>query len=179
MVEVTKSEVSAVIDRTKIDSLPLLDRDFGDLTLIKAGVVAEAGRSNAQPLGSEEILTDGVSNEWVGRNTVRSQIPADAIQEFRVMTNQYEAEYGNASGMIRSAITRSGTNEFRGRLAFFYRDEVFDDVNYFVNHDSYKGRKLSEDEYEKAPFDQFYLNSQIIQVHKHRPLPPSALCRGL
>ncbi|MFP4081152.1 MAG: TonB-dependent receptor domain-containing protein [Candidatus Aminicenantes bacterium] len=153
MVEVTKSEVSAVVDRVKIDSLPLLDRDFGDLTLIKAGTAGS--RSNAQPLGSEEILTDGISNEWVGRNTTRSQIPADAIQEFRVMTNQYEAEYGNASGMIRSAITRSGTNDFRGRLAFFYRDEVFDDVNYFVKHEKYEGRELSKDEYEKAPFDHY------------------------
>lgn len=153
MVEVTKSEVSAVVDRIKIDSLPLLDRDFSALSLIKAGVAGE--RSNAQPLGSEEILTDGVSNEWVGRNTVRTQIPADAIQEFRVITNQYEAEYGNASGMIRSAITRSGTNDWTGRLAFFNRDEFLDDVNYFVKHEGYKGRELSKDEYKKSPFSHY------------------------
>jgi len=169
MVEVTKSEVSAVVDRTKIDSLPLLDRNFASLSLIKAGVAGD--RSNAQPLGSEEILTDGISNEWVGRNTVRSEIPADAIQEFRIMTNQYEAEYGNASGMIRSAITRSGTNEFRGRLAFFYRDEMFDDVNYFVNHEGYKGRKLSKDEYEKSPYSRYnysgFLGGPLIKDKAH------------
>ncbi|UCC38747.1 MAG: TonB-dependent receptor [Candidatus Aminicenantes bacterium] len=151
MVEVTKSEVAAVIERRKIDSLPLYDRSFSDLTIIKAGVAGD--RSNAQPLGSEEILIDGVSNEWVGRNTTNMEIPADAIQEFRVMTNQYEAEYGNASGMIRSAITRSGTNEMHGRLAFFYRDEVFDDVNYFVKHDEYKGPELPD--WEKAPFSHY------------------------
>lgn len=150
MVEVTKSEISAVIERKKIDSLPLYDRDFSDLTIIKAGVAGD--RSNAQPLGSEEILIDGVSNEWVGRNTTNLEIPADAIQEFRVMTNQYEAEYGNASGMIRSAITRSGTNEFRGRLAFFSRDEIFDDVNYFVKHDEYKGPEV---DYEKEKFKHY------------------------
>ncbi|MEW5900706.1 MAG: TonB-dependent receptor, partial [Acidobacteriota bacterium] len=128
-----------------------------------AGVAAEYGdiRSNAQPYGSEEILTDGVSNEWVGRNTVNMAIPADAIQEFRVMTNQYEAEYGNASGMIRSALTRSGTNTWHGRAAFFYRDELFDDVNYFVNHDGYQGRKLSKDEYEKAPFKHYNYSGNI------------------
>ncbi|MBN1221637.1 MAG: TonB-dependent receptor, partial [Candidatus Aminicenantes bacterium] len=161
MVEVSKSEVSAVVDRNKIDSLPLLDRDFGALTLIKAGVVAELGRSNAQPWGSEELLTDGVSNERMDWNRVRSNIPADAIQEFRVMTNQYEAEYGNASGMIRSALTRSGTNNFRGRLAFFYRDEMFDDVNYFVNHEEYQGRELGKDEYDKAPFKHYNYSSHI------------------
>ncbi len=151
MVEVTKSEVAAVIERKKIDSLPLYDRSFSDLTIIKAGVAGE--RSNAQPLGSEEILIDGVSNEWVGRNTTNMDIPADAIQEFRVMTNQYEAEYGNASGMIQSAITRSGTNQWTGRLAFFYRDEIYDDVNYFVDHDKYQGPEL--DDWEKAPFSHY------------------------
>lgn len=163
MVETTKSEVSGIVDRIKIDSLPLLDRDFGDLTLIKAGVAAEGGdvRSNAQPYGSEDILTDGVANEWVGRNTVHMSVPADAIQEFRVMTNQYEAEFGNASGMVRSALTRSGTNEYHGRVAFFYRDEYFDNVNYFVNHDGYNGRELSEDEYEKADFSHYNWSANI------------------
>ena len=163
MVETTKSEVSAVVDRIKIDSLPLLDRDFNALTLIKAGVASEYGdiRSNAQPYGSEDILTDGVSNEWVGRNTVNMAIPADAIQEFRVMTNQYEAEYGNASGMVRSALTRSGTNEYHGRVAFFYRDEYFDNVNYFVKHEGYNTPELSEGEYEKAPFSHYNWSGNI------------------
>jgi hypothetical protein len=157
MVETTKSEVSGVVDRIKIDSLPLQDRDFSALTLTKAGVLAAEGasalrgevRSNAQPFGSEDILTDGVSNEWVGVNAVHMSVPADAIQEFRVMTNQYEAEYGNASGMVRSAVTRSGTNEYHGRVAFFYRDELFDNVNYFVNHEEYQGPEQSKDVWEK------------------------------
>jgi hypothetical protein len=163
MVETTKSEISGVVDRLKIDSLPLLDRDFSTLTLIKAGVAAEGGavRSNAQPRGSEDILTDGVANEWVGTNTVHMAVPADAIQEFRVMTNQYEAEYGNASGMVRSVLTRSGTNEYHGRVAFFYRDELFDNVNYFVNHDGYNGPELSEDEYEKAPFSHYNWSGNV------------------
>jgi hypothetical protein len=157
MVETTKSEVSGVVDRVKIDSLPLLDRDFSALTIIRPGVASEYGdvRSNAQPGGSEEILTDGVSNEWPGTNVVNTAIPADAIQEFRVMTNQYEAEYGNASGMIRSALTRSGTNTWHGRTAFFYRDELFDNVGYFVNHTGYKTPALSKGEYEKAPFSHY------------------------
>ena len=161
MVETTKSEVSGVVDRLKIDSLPLLDRDFGALTLIKAGVAAEAGevRSNAQPYGSEDIMTDGVANEWVGRNTVHMAAPADAIQEFRIMTNQYEAEYGNASGMVRSAITRSGTNAYHGRVAFFYRDEYFDNVNYFVNHSEYQGPELTD--FEKTDFSHYNWSGNI------------------
>ncbi|MCX7973310.1 MAG: TonB-dependent receptor [Candidatus Aminicenantes bacterium] len=153
MVEITKSDVSKVIDRTKIDELPLLDRNFGALAVMKPGV--QGDRSNAQPAGSEEIIIDGVSNEWVGRNVQRTNIPADAIEEFRVITNQFQAEYGNTSGMIWTAITRSGTNEFRGRLSFFYRDETFDDVNYFVNHAYYQGPELPKNQYEKPPYEHY------------------------
>jgi outer membrane receptor protein involved in Fe transport len=150
MVEVTKSEISGVIDRQKIEDLPLLDRDFGDLTVLQAGVIG--GRTNAMPNGMAEIVVDGISNEAIIQNTSGAPLPADAIQEFRIMTNQAAAEFGNASGMIRTAITRSGTNDFRGRLAYFYRDEALETANYFVRYTKYKGDKIPKDEQEKAPF---------------------------
>jgi len=165
MVEVTKSEISSVVDRKKIDDLPLIDRDYEALTLLKAGTqrgpqMGEGGgshysgfRANAMPRGYGEMLIDGVSNETTPYGKTRSDIPADAIQEFRVITNQFQAEYGNSSELLRSAITRSGTNDLRGRISFFYRDEVFDDVNYFVNHKTYKGEKLPEDQWKKPPYD--------------------------
>ncbi len=153
MVEVAKSEISSVVNRREIDDQPLYDRDFNILSFIKPGVMGD--RSNAQPQGSEEMLVDGISNEWVIRNGVRSQLPADAIEEFRVITNQYQAEFGNSSGMIRTAITRSGTNTLRGRVSFFSRDEVLDSVNYFVNHDEYPGEELPKEEWEKAPYEHY------------------------
>ncbi len=153
MVEVTKSEIGSVIERNKIDSLPLLDRDWGDLTLLKAGT--QDGTSGGQPAAMGELLLDGIPNEWSASNSVRIGIPADAIQEFRVVTNMFAAEFGNASGLLRSAITRSGTNDFRGRTSFFYRDEMLDTPNYFVNHSGYEGEKLSKDEYEKTDFGQY------------------------
>ena len=142
LVEVTKSEISSIIDRQKIEDLPLLNRDFADLTILKAGVIHF--QTNAMPWGMGEMLIDGVSNEHMIDNNPRMPVPADAIQEFRVLTNQYEAEYGNAAGMVRSAVTRSGTNQFRGRVSFFYRDEIFDTPNYFVNHDGYQGEKKED-----------------------------------
>lgn len=150
MVEVTKSEISSVVDRQKIEDLPLLDRDFADLSILKAGVIG--GRTNAMPIGMGETMVDGMANENIIQNTNRLSLPADAIQEFRIMTNQFEAEYGHASGMIRTAITRSGTNEFKGRASYFYRDELLDTPNYFVNHGEYKGKKLPKDQWEKAPY---------------------------
>lgn len=150
MIEVTKSEISTVVNREMIESLPLLDRNFSDLSVLKAGVME--GVSNAQPYGSGEMMVDGVTNEDVMQNGLGTMIPADAIQEFRVITNQAMAEFGNMSGLVTTAITRSGTNQLQGRLSYFYRDEAFDTPNYFVNHAEYNGPKLPEDQWDKAPY---------------------------
>ncbi len=151
IIEVTKSEVSSVVERKQIEDLPLLGRNFADLAVLKTGVVPrgsseEPVTSNAQPRGSGEFLIDGVSNEGNLVNMVRSNIPADAIQEFRVLQNQFAAEFGNSSGLILNAITRSGTNQFRGRVYGFYRTKAFDAVNYFVSHEYYKGPKVQNAE---------------------------------
>ena len=150
LIEVSKSEISSVVNRAQIETLPLLNRDFSDLSIIKAGVLE--GVANAQPVGSGEMVVDGISNEGVSNNTLGTMLPADAIQEFRVITNQATAEFGNMSGMVTTAITRSGTNELQGRLSFFYRDDAFDSVNYFVNHDTYEGPELPENEWSEAPY---------------------------
>jgi len=174
MVEVSKSEISSIVNRQKIDDLPLLDRDFDVLSITKAGVqTSELGdiKGNAQPSGYGEMLIDGVSNESTPQAGVRAAIPADAIEEFRVVTNQYEAEYGNVSGLLRNAITRSGTNELRGRVSFFYRDDTLDDVNYFVNHTRYKSEELPEDQWEKPPYSHFnfggFLGGPIVKDKAH------------
>ena len=172
MVEVTKSEVSKVIDRSKIDNIPLVDRNFSGLAMMKAGVVGD--QSNAQPSGSEEVTVDGVSNERVARNDQKTTIPADAIQEFRVLTNQYQAEFGNSSGMIWTVQTRSGTNDLRGRLSYFMKNETFDDVNYFVNHDGYKGTKLSKDQCTTSPLTSTTFSARSWAGPSRRTRPTSS-----
>jgi hypothetical protein len=169
MVEVTKSDISSVIDRHKIEDLPLLDRNFSDLTVLQAGVLD--GRSNALQDGYNEMLVDGVSNEALIQGTEGEYLPADAIQEFRIMTHNATAEFGNSAGMIRSAITRSGTNTFQGRLNYFFRDEGFQNPNYFVNHAEYNGPELPGGEWEKAPYSRHnfggFLGGPIIKDKAH------------
>ncbi|MDW7760387.1 MAG: TonB-dependent receptor [Acidobacteriota bacterium] len=162
MVEISKSEISGVVNRVQIDSLPLLNRNFGDLSILQAGVQIDPTdssdvRSNALPFGMGGITVDGVSNEEMTANSTRTSIPSDAVREFRVMVNQFSAEYGSAAGVLRAASTQSGTNEFRGRASFYYRDEIFDTPNYFVNHDGYKGNVISD--YEKPDFK--HLNPSV------------------
>src|SRR5262249_17801040 len=85
-----------------------------------------------QPRGSGQPLVDGVSNELAATNSVRANAPPDAIQEFQVLTNQYQAEFGNASGIVMNTITRSGTNDLHGRVYSYRRDESLDARSYFA-----------------------------------------------
>ena len=169
IIEVTRTDISTVIDRQKIEDLPLLDRDFSDLTILQAGVLD--GRNNALQSASNEVIVDGVSNEAVIQGTEGQYLPADAIQEFRIMTNNAVAEYGNAAGMIRTAVTRSGTNDFRGRVNYFFRDETLSNPNYFVKHEEYEGPELPKGEWQKAPYARHnfggFLGGPIVKDKAH------------
>jgi len=136
LVETTKSAVDRVVSREQIDSLPLAGRQASSLALLAPGVVPRGGTeepvtTGGQPRGSSEVLVDGVSNELMAVNSIRSSAPPDAIQEFQVITGQYQAEFGNATGVILNTITRSGTNDLHGRAYYFHRDQALDARNFF------------------------------------------------
>jgi len=175
MVEVTKSEVSSVVDREAIDNLPISDSSFEgwrSLAVMTPGV--QIGRdviANGQHVAYGDMIVDSVSNERVATGRPTSGVPDDVIREFRVITNLYQAEYGNSSGLVLSALTRSGTNEVKGRLSFYYRDESISDVGYFVNHRSYQGEEIPKGEYEKPPYEHYrysgYVSGPIIKDKAH------------
>jgi Carboxypeptidase regulatory-like domain/TonB dependent receptor len=136
VVETTKSAVDLVVSREQIDKLPLAGRQASSLALLSPGVVSrnsteEPVTTGGQPRGSSEVLVDGVSNELMAVNSIRSNAPPDAIQEFQVIMGQYQAEFGNATGVILNTITRSGTNDLHGRAYYFHRDQALDARNFF------------------------------------------------
>jgi hypothetical protein len=136
VVETTKSAVDTVATREQIDNLPLTGRQASSLALLSPGVVPrnsteEPVTTGGQPRGSSEVLVDGVSNELMAVNSIRSNTPPDAIEEFQVIIGQYQAEFGNATGVILNTITRSGTNDLHGRGYYFHRDQALDARNFF------------------------------------------------
>lgn len=152
IVEVTKSEISSVVGRMEIDDLPVISRQFSQLARFKAGVTGGGDtdlRGGGQPAGSSEVLVDGVSNEFAWYNVQRSDLPADAIQEFRVLVNQFGAEYGNATALVLHAVTRSGTNDYKGRVYGFTRNEAFDAKNYFA-------RDVEKEDYTQNRFGGYF-----------------------
>jgi hypothetical protein len=139
LVETTKSDVSQVVDRSQIDALPLNGRNFADLTRLSPDVLSGDRIGGMQASLSNTYLVDGVTNDraWTGGN--RSAYSSENIREFRVMTQQYAAEFGQASGGVVNVVTRSGTNTFDHRLFVYHRDDALDARNAFATA--------------KAPFD--------------------------
>jgi hypothetical protein len=147
-VQTTTAEVGAVIEGTQVRELPLNGRNFLELTQLQPGVSAnnqfdsrgkglEGGSDfsvNGNPSTNNLFLIDGVNNNDVGSNRTILIFPSvDAIAEFKMLTNSYSAEYGQASGAIISITTRSGENQFHGGVFYEGRNDKLDANNFFNN----------------------------------------------
>jgi len=153
-VQLTSSDISAVVNATTVRELPLNGRSWTDLAALQPGVStietqptfstgADRGNrgfgqqltiSGARPQQNNYRL-DGVSlNDYANGapgSVLGGNLGVDAIQEFSVLTSNYSAEYGKTSGGVVNAITRSGTNNFHGSVYEFLRNSTLDAKNYF------------------------------------------------
>src|SRR5580693_8356535 len=140
------SELGDVVNGQEATTLPLNGRNFAQLALLSAGVApAEPGsRINASygfsagGARSEQnnFLLDGVDNnsnlaDLLNETAFVIQPSVDAIQEFKVQTSAYSAEFGRGNGAILNAVIKSGTNGFHGDVYEFLRNEKFDARNAF------------------------------------------------
>ena len=139
------SESGQVIESTRVTQLPLNGRQFIQLTLLTPGVVPEVKGTLSSPLGlsgfsvnangaryeDNVFLLDGVviRDEIYNRLTVSPSV--DAIEEFKVHTSNYSAEFGGHGGAQVNISTRSGTNAYHGVVYEFLRNEVLDARNFF------------------------------------------------
>ena len=130
--ETTRNALGSIIGIEEIDRLPVIDRDFISLARLSPGVTIGTGGNgdslsvNGQRGYANSFYVDGATAEWQYYGKQSSAFVQDWIQEFQVMTNSYPAEFGTASGGIVNAITRSGSNDLRGRVYGFFRDEALD-----------------------------------------------------
>ena len=160
--ETGTSTLSAVIENKKILDLPLNGRNVFSLALLTAGVYASIPTSSTGGIGeafhvqgrfianggresSNAILLDGVSVDTngiaEGRQFATGVPSADGIQEFRVQTNGFAAEYGRTGGGVLTLATKSGTNDVHGTAFWYLRDSSMDANNFFANA---TGRALGE-----------------------------------
>jgi hypothetical protein len=126
-----ESTISEVIDSGEIDSLPLQGRDVYTMLVTQPGVTSDAatGRGlglaiNGQRPTSSNYLLDGVENNNYLITGPLTVVAPEAIQEYRISTNNFSAEYGRTSGFVANAITRAGTERFHGVAYFYIKNDV-------------------------------------------------------
>ncbi|MBI1875327.1 MAG: TonB-dependent receptor [Acidobacteria bacterium] len=134
LIETSKSALGTTVTRHELDSLPLIGRNFAGLANLTPGISGVGGggvNASGQTTRSNSYLVDGASNDDTIVATQRGGFSLEAVREFVVMSNQFTAEYGMASGAIVSVVTRSGTNDAQGRFFLFHRDDALDAQNPF------------------------------------------------
>jgi hypothetical protein len=136
--------LGTVIEGRQISGLPLDGRNFLELSLLAPGT-APAPQGSASSLRGDFALTanggredaqgfllDGLANVDPKLNTTGVRLPVDAIREFEILTNGYDASFGrNAGGQI-NVVTHSGTNTLHGSLYGFFRTRSMDARNFFA-----------------------------------------------
>jgi hypothetical protein len=139
-VDTVSATLGNVETQRRIVDLPLVERDAFQLGLLQAGVFPpdeDDGSLNpfsvsGQRSESLSFLVNGAdNNDFLGNNAVVDPNP-DALGEFKILTNNYEAEYGRTSGGIVNQVIKSGTNGFHGDVFEFFRNDALNARNYFL-----------------------------------------------
>ena len=158
LVSTTSSSMSQLVSSRQIQDLPLNGRDYVQLATLQPGVLVAqtgarvSGGDSSGAIGrglgvklsvsgaktnSNAFLLDGTDvNDYANTTPgaiTGANLGVEAIQEFRVLTNTYSAEYGRSAGGTITSISRSGTNEHHGSIFYFHRNDNFDAPNFFDN----------------------------------------------
>jgi len=166
-VDTTRTVVGGTVTRDEVESLPVATRSPLDLIFTLGGVTEEplstrdlAEDRNQNPrqtpeeaglfalsggnASSNNITIDGLDNNDDRAARERFQPSLEAVDEVQVIRNQFSAEYGRASGGRVNLRTRGGSNKFRGRLFYFFRDESLNANTFFNNSRGLKRLPLQE-----------------------------------
>lgn len=166
--------VGQVIENKRVVDLPLNGRNMIQLAVMTPGVqfgirsgqdgqggfpIPGAGMAviaNGQREGHQSITLDGVESVAPLYNVSSFTPSIDAIEEFKVQTGSYSAEFGQSSGARIEVALKSGTNQFHGALFEFLRNDAFDAENYFLNFERPAGAaRLAKDRLRRNQFGAF------------------------
>lgn len=141
-----ETTVSSVIRSADISDLPLAGRDVYTLLVTQPGVTSDGATArglglaaNGQRPSASNFLLDGLENNNYLVTGPLVNVAPQAIQEYRVSTNNYSAEYGRTSGYLANAITRSGANQFHGTVYTFLKNDALN-ANSFQDNLAGRGR---------------------------------------
>src|SRR5206468_3965397 len=146
LVDSATSSLGQVIENKKILDLPLNGRNAFALGLLSGNTTPMFGMGSNLPFvagggrfSANEVTLDGVDNNTIsaagsiGRSGIAVIPSVDAVEEFKVKTSTFSAEFGHSAGAVVNATIRSGTNELHGTVFEFLRNNALDANNFFTN----------------------------------------------
>ena len=146
LVDTTSTQLGEVVNNRSVNELPLNARDTYQFLQLQPGVQSQFGSSGGTFYGSDDagaVSVNGgrsrannfsvnggdANDQFVNLPTI--QPTPDAIDEFRVISNTFDAEYGRNSGAVVNVITKSGTNQWHGNIYEYFRNTVLNAQGYF------------------------------------------------
>jgi hypothetical protein len=162
VLQTESADVGGVVQQQQINDLPLNGRRYSDLALLEAGIqrnltntnntAPDRFSSNGNWETQNYFSLDGTDNNSGSTNLQESSVqviqpPPDALQEFRIQTRTYSAEFGTSAGAIINVSIKSGTNQFHGNLWEFLRNSDLDANSYFNNQGGVPRGHFSQNQY--------------------------------
>ena len=144
VVETTATKIGTNITASEIDNSPSANRSQFSLMQTIPGLVPtlqvgsfEGGQfsANGQATNNNLFLVDGQydnDSRRGGSQGTQARVSLDSMSEYQVQTHQYGAEYGGSTGVVVNSVTRSGTNNFAGRVFEYYQDNKLQATDYFL-----------------------------------------------
>jgi hypothetical protein len=146
LVDTSSTQLGAVVNNRSVNELPLNARDSYQFLQLQPGVQSQLGSSGGTFYGSDSAGSVSVNggrdrannfsvnggdanDQFVNLPTI--QPTPDAIEEFRVISNTFDAEYGRNSGAVVNVVTKSGTNQWHGNVYEYFRNKVLNGQGYF------------------------------------------------
>ena len=144
LVDVTSKQIGGNVTNREVTSLPSVNGNFVGMVALLPGIVAnistesfgsDAVSANGMDSRNNNFLLDGANNndDVIGQRAGgQARTPLEAIAEFQVVTNQYDAEFGRTTGAIINAISKQGTNQLHGVAAGLWQDASMTSRDFFV-----------------------------------------------
>ena len=158
LIDTTSAEIGGHISAAELAELPAGVRSYmafvgtvpGAIFVPATGFLNETMAANGQPQAANNVSMDGATNVDDLRGTGpggQARVPNEALQEVQVITNQFDAEYGRASGAVINAVTKSGTNLFSGAAFAFFTDRSVIAKDYFARVNKLPKPEVGKDEW--------------------------------
>jgi hypothetical protein len=158
LIDVTSKQIGANIGQAELSALPIMNKDWMYAVGLTPGIQVA---SSTASFSCESLIVGGGSNrsgnfsidgggnndDYLGSSCGSQVRPSiETVQEFQVLTNQYDAEFGRTAGAVVNVITKQGTNNFHGALFDSYTDQRFTAPDFFVEQSKTSANPLSKPE---------------------------------